>query len=184
MALRVRGRADVAAIAAATLLDAPVVAAHLEAALGRGAATLAEAVAPGAAAAYRLSAAGHEELAALLAAEPIDRGALASVYDDFLVADAELKHAITRWQLLPATEREGALAPLAATAARAERVVASVAGAAPRYASYVLRLATARREIAAGDARFVAGTAVESLHRVWFELHEDLLATLGRARAT
>jgi hypothetical protein len=184
MALRVQGRADGAALAAATALDAAAVAAHLEAALGRGAVTLAEAASPGAAAAYRLSAAGHEELAVLLAAEPIDRGVLASVYDDFLVADAEVKRTITRWQLLSAPERERTLAPLAAIAARAERVATSVAGAARRFAPYVLRLATARRAIAAGDARFVAGTAVESLHRVWFELHEDLLATLGRARAT
>jgi hypothetical protein len=184
MALRVQGRADGTAIAAATALDAAAVAAHLEAALGRGAVTLTEAASPGAAAAYRLSAAGHDELAVVLAAEPIDRGALASVYDDFLVADAEVKRTITRWQLLPAPERECTLAPLAATAARAERVATSVAGVARRFAPYAHRLATARRAIADGDARFVAGTAVESLHRVWFELHEDLLATLGRARAT
>jgi DNA-binding MarR family transcriptional regulator len=184
MALRVQGRAEVAAIAAATALDAAAVAQHLDAAVGRGDATLAEGVVPGAPMAYRLSPAGHAALAALLAVEPLDRGALASAYDDFLVADAEVKRAITRWQLLPAAERERALASLAPAAARAERTAASVASAVPRFAPYALRLATARRAIAAGDGRFVAGTAVESLHRVWFELHEDLLATLGRGRAT
>ena len=184
MALRVRGRADVAVVAAATGLDAAAVAAHLDAALGRGAATLVEAAPADGPIAYRLTAAGFEELAASLAVEPIDRGALASAYDDFAAADAELKRAITHWQLLPAAQRERALAPLAVTAARAERVATSVAVVAPRLAPYALRLATARRAIAVGDARFVAGTTVESLHRVWFELHEDLLATLGRARAT
>jgi DNA-binding MarR family transcriptional regulator len=183
MALRVQGRAEGAAIAAATGLDAAAVADHLDAAVGRGDATPAEGVAPGAPTAYRLTPAGHAELAALLALEPLDRGALASVYDHFLVADAEVKRAITRWQLLPAAERERGLASLAPAAAHAERMATSVAGAAPRFAPYALRLAMARRAIAAGDVRFVAGMAVESLHRVWFELHEDLLATLGRGRA-
>ena len=30
--------------------------------------------------------------------------------------------------------------------------------------------------------RFVASPRVDSLHQVWFELHEDLLVTLGRER--
>ena len=33
-------------------------------------------------------------------------------------------------------------------------------------------------------ARFVASPRVDSLHQAWFELHEDLLVTLGRSRAT
>ncbi|WP_298328097.1 hypothetical protein [Haloactinopolyspora sp.] len=32
------------------------------------------------------------------------------------------------------------------------------------------------------DPTWVTATDRESAHRVWFELHEDLLATLGRTR--
>jgi hypothetical protein len=39
--------------------------------------------------------------------------------------------------------------------------------------------ATGRREDRRGH-----GTGVDSCHRVWFELHEDLVATLGIDRAT
>jgi len=33
--------------------------------------------------------------------------------------------------------------------------------------------------VQAGDGGWVDRTDVESCHRVWFELHEDLVATLG-----
>ena len=36
--------------------------------------------------------------------------------------------------------------------------------------------------VGGGDTRFVASPRVDSYHSVWFELHEDLLATLGFER--
>lgn len=35
---------------------------------------------------------------------------------------------------------------------------------------------------AADDSGWVTGTDRDSAHRVWFELHEDLIATLGLTR--
>ena len=61
---------------------------------------------------------------------------------------------------------------------------AALAAVAPRLASYPSRLAEAAGAIATGDSRFVANPRVDSLHQVWFELHEDVLVTLGRSRAT
>jgi hypothetical protein len=52
-----------------------------------------------------------------------------------------------------------------------------------RLRPYAVRLASALEALDGGDTRFVASPRVDSLHQVWFELHEDLLATLGRVRA-
>ncbi|GEK21750.1 hypothetical protein CXY01_22700 [Cellulomonas xylanilytica] len=41
------------------------------------------------------------------------------------------------------------------------------------------RSTAARRRAVAGDGGWVDRTDVDSCHRVWFELHEDLVATLG-----
>ena len=68
-------------------------------------------------------------------------------------------------------------------AAPAGGVAADVARVGPRFAPYPLRIADAAAAIATGDVRFVASPRVDSLHQVWFELHEDLLVTLGRTRA-
>jgi hypothetical protein len=44
------------------------------------------------------------------------------------------------------------------------------------------RLNAALDRISAGDNDYVSGVRVDSYHTVWFELHEDLLATLGIER--
>ena len=54
----------------------------------------------------------------------------------------------------------------------------------PRLTAYDDRLARAAARIAAGDVRYVARLIADSYHTVWFELHEDLLCTLGIERAT
>jgi hypothetical protein len=38
--------------------------------------------------------------------------------------------------------------------------------------------------VRAGDKEWFTGPLVDSYHTVWFELHEDLMATLGLERAT
>ena len=67
-------------------------------------------------------------------------------------------------------------------AGRAVALADDVAGIVPRSASYAARLAAAAHALRDGDTRFVANPRVDSLHQVWFELHEDLLVTLGRSR--
>ncbi len=50
-----------------------------------------------------------------------------------------------------------------------------------RFAGYRGRFLTALFR-ADDDPAWLAGTSVDSCHRVWFELHEDLVATLGITR--
>ena len=181
MVLRVRGRGDAAAVARVVgcrEADAAEAIARL-----RDAAALAPAAgAP--AGTVGLTDDGRETLARLVAAEPLDRDALAALYERFLVADRGLKATITAWQLAAAAEKPAARAAVMTSAATAGGVAAALADLAPRLARYPIRIAEAAGAIATGDDRFVASPRVDSLHQVWFELHEDVLVTLGRSRAT
>ncbi|WP_328472251.1 transcriptional regulator [Actinoplanes sp. NBC_00393] len=64
---------------------------------------------------------------------------------------------------------------------RAEPVCADLAAALPRFRRYRVRLAAALDRARGGDLKFLADD-MNSYHGVWFQLHEDLLATLGIPR--
>lgn len=182
MALRVHGRSDAALVARAAGCDMAAAAAALAASAAQGTADLVSEAAP-APATFAIAAAGRARLADLVAAEPIDRAALAGCYDDrFAAADQALKEAVTAWQLAAAAAKPAAQAAVLASAAGAGDVAAALAAIAPRLAPYRRRLAAAATAIAGGDPRFIASPRVDSLHQIWFELHEDLLVTLGRSR--
>ncbi len=142
MALRVHGRSDAVQVARATACSEAEAAAALATLQARGAVTPA---ARGAASASSpalatLTDAGRAELTALLAAEPLDRPALARLYDRFLVADDELKAAITAWQLASALDKPAAQDRVMAAAATAGGVAAALAEIAPRLAPYPRRM--------------------------------------------
>jgi len=185
MAVRIKGRATPAAVAAATGLREEPALAAVEGACTRGLLRQA-AVSPAGETlldrAFALTPDGQRELTALLAAEPRDHAALAQAYDAFMAVDAELKAAITRWQLTADETGGGHGAALAAAGVRAGAAAERLATLVVRYAPYGRRLAAAVTALRAGDERFAASPRVDSLHQVWFELHEDLLLTLGRER--
>jgi hypothetical protein len=59
---------------------------------------------------------------------------------------------------------------------------ARLTGVLDRLGGYHQRYAAALAQVERGRRSFVDGTDVDSCHTVWFQLHEDLLATLGLAR--
>lgn len=61
-------------------------------------------------------------------------------------------------------------------------ICADLAAAMERFAWYGPRLREARDQVEAGRTEWFTGALIESYHTVWFELHEDLLATLGISR--
>lgn len=118
--------------------------------------------------------------------------AVRAAHAAFLPLNRQLRRACTDWQLRPTpgdrlaandhTDRawdERVLAELAAVDAALVPLVARLTGALARFAGYDVRFAAACRRAAAGEGHWVDGTEVDSCHRVWFELHEDLVATLG-----
>ena len=53
-----------------------------------------------------------------------------------------------------------------------------------RYGVYGPRLAAAVDKVSSGDIDWFTKPVIASYHTVWFELHEDLLATLGIERGS
>ncbi|MHB9841454.1 hypothetical protein Q8F57_042310 [Paraburkholderia terrae] len=54
----------------------------------------------------------------------------------------------------------------------------------PRYGVYADRFATAIEKVDLGDRSFVTNPRADSIHNIWFEFHEDILAVVGRPRET
>ena len=51
-----------------------------------------------------------------------------------------------------------------------------------RFGGYADRFATALAQVDRGQRRYVDEPGLDSAHTVWFQLHEDLLATLDLSR--
>lgn len=65
---------------------------------------------------------------------------------------------------------------------RAQPLLAGLAGALARFAPYGPRLAHALAQVQAGEGDWFTRPLLDSYHSVWFELHQDLLDTLGLDR--
>lgn len=106
--------------------------------------------------------------------------AISSVYKDFLAPNRDFKALTSRWQ----TEHD-----LASTTTALDQIHQTVvaqlqraASAVSRFDLYVSRLEEAKRRFDSGEEDALAKPLSESYHDIWMELHEDLLATLGRER--
>lgn len=118
-------------------------------------------------------------------------------YSEFLPLNAVLLRACTDWQLKPVPGDR--LAPNDHTdptwdscvldaLVRIEEALAPLndrlANLLTRFSGYSARFSTALTRARAGEHAWVDRTDIDSCHRVWFELHEDLIATLGIDRHT
>ena len=112
------------------------------------------------------------------------RPAVAAAYDDFLVLNPELLDLCTAWQLRSAGPADDArvLDWLSDFDQRAGVVCVALAAALPRFRRSRARLTEALLRARSGALEYVTDST-ESYHAVWFQLHEDLLATLGIPRA-
>ncbi len=115
-------------------------------------------------------------------------------FDAFVALNDDVLAVCTDWQLRPlgtGTTRndhtdhahdDAVLRRLGILDARAQPVCcAALAGALTRFAPYGGRLADALARARSGEDSAVADD-LESYHVVWFQLHEDLLATLAIPR--
>ena len=121
------------------------------------------------------------------------RAAVAGAYDRFLVLNPELLDICAAWQLRsidgvvtanghtdPAYDAR-VLGRLTDLDQRAQGVCADLSAALPRFGRYRIRLAEALARARAGALDYVTDSFA-SYHIVWFQLHEDLLVTLGIPR--
>jgi len=73
---------------------------------------------------------------------------------------------------------------LAKTVERHVSALEQVADRLPRYHHYAERFRKSLDRVDSGQVEYVTSPTVDSLHNIWFEFHEDILALLGRPRET
>ena len=147
---------------------------------------------------WSLTTAGHRNGELLLSRE-LDasgaRSAVESAYERFLGLNVELLAVCTDWQVVgspgePAVNDHtdplhdaAVLHRLDHLHAAALPVTEDLRTALGRFAGYRSRLVAAHARVQAGEHDWITRPTIDSYHTVWFELHEDLLATLGRERS-
>ncbi|WP_147942626.1 transcriptional regulator [Microbispora sp. CSR-4] len=194
-AVRVTGFADTPVIARRYGLDAATTTEVLHDAEARG---WVEHTAFAGTGGWSLTEAGRAENERQLAAELTRVGGteeVRDVYRTFLPLNALLLQACTDWQLRPtAGDRlavndhsdpawdAGVLHELACVDRALTPLVDRLGRVLTRFRGYDTRFTAALTLARAGDGAWVDQTDVDSCHRVWFELHEDLIATLGLKR--
>jgi|SRR5581483_4063923 len=144
---------------------------------------------------YALTAAGREEQERLLAAELAAigcRDAVYGAYQRFLSLNPELLQICTAWQMKDeATLNQhddpdydaAVVAQLGELHGKLEPVLGDLEGALARFHRYRPRLQHAIERVESGEHDWVAKPMIDSYHTVWFQLHEDLLNTLGIERS-
>jgi hypothetical protein len=131
---------------------------------------------------YTLTAAGRVEHQALVAAEMTtgEKTAIRFQYERFMELNGDLLSLCTDWQVRPGAD---VVARLTAVDEGVQPICTALTAALERFGTYGPRLAAARHRFEAGDSEWLTKPLIDSYHTVWFELHEDLLCTLGIDRS-
>jgi DNA-binding transcriptional ArsR family regulator len=148
---------------------------------------------------WRLTEDGRREGERLLA-EEVDRlgvrSGVTGAYDRFVARNGALLRVCTDWQLRdanpsapvandhtdPAYDR-AVIDQLGALHTTVLPICAALTGELGRFGVYGPRFEGAMARIGAGDLDAIDSPSADSYHAVWFELHDHLLATLGRDRS-
>ncbi|MGC3021891.1 MULTISPECIES: transcriptional regulator [unclassified Brevibacterium] len=137
---------------------------------------------------------GKAENERQLAAERVSAdpdGVVASTYRVFLPLNARLLRAVTDWQIKPTETHQFApndhfdrawdgrvLEELTALGTELAPLIENLSAVLARFDGYVARYELALRRAMSGELDWIDKTDIDSCHRVWFQLHEDLVATL------
>lgn len=105
---------------------------------------------------------------------------LMSWYGRFEALNEQFIKQVTDWQKADGDERIEAR--LLKTVERLMKSLADILPLIPRYECYTRRFAASIAAIDRGDKDYVCKPTVDSVHNIWFELHEDILSVLGRPR--
>ena len=146
---------------------------------------------------FSLTKPGREEHARLLAAE-LDaaevRDVIDAAYRQFLLLNTDLLSVCTEWQLRDVDGESvvndhsdhvydaGVIERLADLHAEVLPICNDLGAALNRFCGYGARLSHAVDKVRGGDTDWFTKPMIASYHTVWFEMHEDLLCTLGIER--
>lgn len=193
--IRLGGLSPVESIVARSGLDRTDVDDALVAIDESGWATLRSGRMPG----WMLTREGRLEGERLLAQELDQTGgrqALVVAYDEFLPHNREFLSVCTDWQLRDVdgdpvvNDHEDAghdrrvIERLDSLHAQLSELLVQMASVLPRLSAYAPRFSEALQHVHQGELEWFTKPIIDSYHTVWFELHEDLLATLGIERSS
>jgi hypothetical protein len=147
---------------------------------------------------WSLTAAGrvrdNRNLADELAAAGV-RDSVAAAHTSFVPMNTRLLELITKWQIKPVPGDpmarndhtdwrwdEDILKSLAGLSRKLRPIGDQLADGLTRFSGYPDRLDVALARVARGERKYVDEPRIDSFHTIWFELHEDLLGTLGLER--
>jgi hypothetical protein len=103
-------------------------------------------------------------------------------YERFEVINSRFIGQVTEWQQSDGDEK--AERRLLQSAERLMRDLDGLLGRVPRYANYQRRFQRSMNLVDQGQRDFICKPTLDSVHNIWFEFHEDILAVLGRPRDT
>lgn len=193
--LRLKGFGEAAAIGEAVAIAEADAKPLLDELVGEGLAAYRDGRLSG----FSLTKVGRELHTAQLAAELDRAGARAQVEDGyrrFLQLNGGLLSICTAWQLRDvdgvATVNDhrdsvydaAVIEELCSLHLEAEPICLHLGGALDRFGLYGPRLTHAVEQVRAGDGDWFTKPMIPSYHTVWFEMHEDLLSTLGIERGS
>ncbi len=134
---------------------------------------------------FMLTDAGRAHVLDFYSAAYADARASAAVrdwYARFEVVNAQFIKLVTDWQKSEGDERvQERLVRLVERHITALRELLVFV---PRYERYATRFEAGLTRIDSGERDFVCKPTIDSVHNVWFEFHEDILAVVGRPRET
>jgi DNA-binding MarR family transcriptional regulator len=194
-ALRLKGVGDLRTIADTARLPVSTVSTQLDELAQRGLAVERGGLLPG----WSLTPAGrvHHERALADELDAIGaRGTVETGYRCFRGLNPGVLDACSRWQVREVAGQtvrndhhdpvhdEQVLADLDAALDEVRPVGDELTGELERFSPYNRRLDEALDRVRHGEVDYVTKPLIPSFHTVWFELHEDLLLTLGLDRSS
>jgi hypothetical protein len=189
--LRLRGFAEAADVAALVGLELADVVAELELLMREELVVYRDGRLTG----WALTAAGRAAQEERLKLELDAAGARDAVFDAykrFLDLNSDLLHVCTAWQMKDevtindhrdAAYDKGVIDELHELHGRIEPIIADLEATLGRYRGYRPRLEASLGRLRAGELEWFTKPLIDSYHTVWFQLHEDLLNTLGIERS-
>lgn len=102
-------------------------------------------------------------------------------YEKFETVNQRFIALVSEWQQLRDERTEDRMFQ---QVAKLIKLLGEIVGRIPRYGEYIRRFEDSMSLVDRGDKQYVCNPSVDSVHNVWFEFHEDILAVIGRPRDT
>jgi hypothetical protein len=189
--LRLNGFSEAAGVAALIDLSDDVVTAQLDQLRGEELVLHREGRLTG----WALTRAGRNAQEAALKDELDSCGARDDLYDAykrFLDLNTDLLGVCTAWQMKDDTTLNdhndpaydaGVIGQLRELHTKLEPILDDLESTLDRYCGYRARLSASLDKLGKGETEWFTKPLIDSYHTVWFQLHEDLLTTLGIERS-